>query len=77
MDLSNFASKVSTSLHTKCRRAQLPFSDSENMCFRSTASTALLDSLLTLRSRRPFERVFFFFVVAQREFRPDRHLALT
>jgi hypothetical protein len=44
--------------------------------FRSTASTAILNSLLTLRSRRPFERVFFF-VVVERDLRPDRHLALT
>jgi hypothetical protein len=47
-----------------------------NMHFRSTASTAILNSLLTLRSRRPFERVFFF-VFVERDLGPDRHLALT
>jgi hypothetical protein len=44
-----------------------------NMHFRSTA---ILNSLLTLRSRRPFERVFFF-VFVERDLGPDRHLALT
>jgi hypothetical protein len=43
----------------KMSASSVAFSDSENMHFRSTASTALLNSLLTLRSRRPFERVFF------------------
>jgi hypothetical protein len=38
------------------------------MHFRSTASTALVNSLLTLRSRRPFERVFFSF--SRRRTRP-------
>jgi hypothetical protein len=36
------------------------------------------NSLLTLRSRRPFERVFFFFfVLLERDLGTDRHLALT
>jgi hypothetical protein len=53
-------------------------SNGGNMHFRSTASTALQNSLLTLRPRRPFERVFFFFfVVVERDLGPDRHLALT
>jgi hypothetical protein len=53
------ASSVPTSLHTKCRRAHSLFSNRENMHFRSTD---FVNSLLTLRSRRPFERVFFFFL---------------
>jgi hypothetical protein len=43
--------------------SSLAFSTRENMHFRSTASTDLRNSLLTLRSRRPFEPVFFFFFV--------------
>jgi hypothetical protein len=39
------------------------------MHFRLTASTTFLNSLLTLRSRRPFERVFFFF--CRRRTRPE------
>jgi hypothetical protein len=39
--------------------AKWHFSDGEHMHFRSTASTALLNSLLTLRFRRPFEPAFF------------------
>jgi hypothetical protein len=42
-------------------------------CISATASTAILTSLLTLRSRRPFERVFF---LSSNE-TSDRHLALT
>jgi hypothetical protein len=38
------------------------------MHFRSTAN---LNSLLTRRSRRPFERVFFFLVVIERDFGPN------
>jgi hypothetical protein len=58
--------------------SSLAFSNRENMHFRSTASTALRNSLLTLRSRRPFEPVFFFFfVLLERDLGTDRHLALT
>jgi hypothetical protein len=41
-------------------------SNGGNKHFRSTASTALQNSLLTLRPRRPFERVFFFFLCRRR-----------
>jgi hypothetical protein len=57
----------------KLSASSLAFSDGENMHFRSTASTAHFTSLLTLRSRRPFERVFF---LSSNE-TSDRHLALT
>jgi hypothetical protein len=70
-------------LRRKFQRRSTPnvgelFSNRENMHFRSTASTAFPNSLLTLRSRRPFERVFFFFfVLLERDLGTDRHLALT
>jgi hypothetical protein len=72
IDRSNFPPQVSTSLHTNCRRARQLLSDSENIHFRSTA---FLNSLLTLSSRRPFLPVLFSFVV-ERDLRPGRNFAL-
>jgi hypothetical protein len=45
----------------KMSATAVAFSDGENMHFRSTASTALRNPLLTLSSRRPFEHVFLLF----------------